>query len=152
MLPTTSERRFARGSLFSVVLAVAVVALAAAGAQAAPPPDPPGTVRGENERIETDRGYVEFLHHGEILEAKDKRLDGRGIRAHLVFGLERRDFAPDTLGPGGFEIGTATDRVADRLPKSSNLSHPDGQTVSIQMCYTKDGVDVECSRWQDAVA
>ena len=126
MNPTTVARRIA----VICVLALTVLGLSV-----------PAAFAGSDESIETDKGLVAFDHHGEWLWACDTWYDGRGVRAYLHWSSTESAKVTDTTSYGGASLCEAI-----------NLSIPEGTTVWLQMCYTDNGVDVECSNSQRAEA
>jgi hypothetical protein len=114
----TIVRRLAAAS----ALALAVCGLSAALASA-----------GSNERIDVKYGYATFDSEGERLAAGDIWPDHRGVRAKLTWFEDGvKHFEAVTDGSEGLE-------------SSRNLSIPDRTTVFLQLCYTRDGVDDNCT-------
>jgi hypothetical protein len=88
-----------------------------------------------DERIDGKYGFVKFQSRGEILRAADIIPDGYGVRAYLRWKGGNSASAWDTKG-------------VDHDPDKRNLSIREGTTVSLTMCYTRNGVDVLCSDYQ----
>jgi hypothetical protein len=129
--------------LITAVLATAGIALAVALAATNANADPPSGTRphaGEDEAIKVAGGYLKFSHHGEILEVKDTRLDGHGLRGFIV-DIDEEDHPV-----------SVADRITDDEPEYLNRSFPEGDEVHLKLCYTTDGECVEWSRWQTAFA
>ena len=115
-------------------LAVAVCGLAVPAASA-----------GQSQEIATGGGSVVFEHRGERLLAYDERRDGYGVAAIVLWQDDRtsrfhRKIAIDGRSGGG--------------PARKNLKIPEGNKVSLVMCYTNNGVvDADkCSGTQHAEA
>jgi hypothetical protein len=102
----------------------------------------PAASAGEDEKILVSGGEVEFDHRGEFLWAIDLRLDGYGVRAYVTW----KD------GVGGRHKAPATDPDPDPPGQLENLSIPEGTTVWLKVCYTRQSADARCSRQQRAEA
>jgi hypothetical protein len=85
----------------------------------------------ENEEIYAKYGNVTFEAYGEKITAATYRSD-YGVRAYLHWS---RNKSASVIADGLYE-------------ESRNLSIPEGTTVSLTMCYTKNGLDVKCGDYQ----
>jgi hypothetical protein len=95
---------------------------------------------GSDERIDVKYGYATFRSDGDRLAAGDIWADGRGVRARLTWvrrGKTKRASVLD--GSAGYE-------------SARHLSIREGTTVYLQLCYTNDGKDLNCTRAQKAEA
>ena len=126
--------RHSKSAIFRRLAAIGALALAVCGLSAA------AASAGSNERIDVRYGYVTFDSEGERLAAGDLWPDGRGVRAKLTW-----------FEDGVKHIEAVTDG-SEGLESSRNLSIPEGTTVFLQLCYTRDGVDDTCTKSQRAEA
>lgn len=120
--------RVARGSLLATwTCAVAMFGLGASTASA-----------GSSEDIRTKGAWAKFDDLGEHLMVGDIAKDGKGTRAYLHWA-------------GG---NSASVRVAGHAKPLDrrDLSIAEGTKVTLTVCYTKRGVDVQCSDFQWAEA
>jgi hypothetical protein len=100
----------------------------------------PAAFAGSDERIDVKYGYVRFDSDGDKLAAGDIWPDRRGVRARLVWFKDgARKSAKVTDGSAGLE-------------SSKHLRIREGTTVWLQLCYTKHGADLNCTRSQRAEA
>jgi hypothetical protein len=111
-------------------LAVSALGIAAASASA-----------GENEQITTEGGTAVFTHRGDRILAHDERRDGYGVAAVLTWN---DDF-------GGHEAKVIDGRSSGG-PDRKTVPLPEGTTVWLSLCYTKNGRGVKCSLTQRAEA
>lgn len=118
-------RRMAAGGALTLIVSATCAPVASAGS---------------DERIDVKYGYARFEAHGEKLVAGDIYKDGKGVRARL--GWE------DSSGP---HTASVIDTSAG-YESSRNLSIAEGTTVYLQLCYTRDGQDLSCTRVQAAEA
>jgi hypothetical protein len=100
------------------------------------------------ERIRTNGGEVTFLNGGsgagddvESISAHDKRRDGYGVRAYLLWTDER-----------GLHRASVTDPKSAGKGDAKDVSVLDGTAVLLSMCYIDEGRIKQCSRSQGAVA
>jgi hypothetical protein len=112
-------------------------AAALVGATAAPSAYADAHAEGTPQQIKTKRSSALFYDIDEDLEARDIRADGYGARAYLRFG-------------GHTSSAYANNGEGDRDVVDLNI--PEGMTVYLQLCYTKNGVDVKCSKPQKGFA
>jgi hypothetical protein len=102
----------------------------------------PAASAGEDERIDAKYGYVEFKHDGDVLVAGDIWGDGYGVRAYLQWGREDSAQVTDRFSSG--PQGEAHNHLGNEIRE--------GATVSLTMCYTKNGDIWRCSDRQLAEA
>jgi hypothetical protein len=125
-------RRFARESLLATLLATTVGAVSLLGLSA------PAASAGSPEEIRTTGAWAKFDDLGEILMVGDIAEDRRGARAYLRWA-------------GGNSASVYVGGYAEPLDRA-DLSIPEGTNVTLTVCHTKRGVDVECSDFQWAEA
>ena len=126
--PRAMTRRFARASLLAALLATSTMfGLGVSSASA-----------GSYEEIRTAGAWAKFDDLGEELIVGDIAKDGKGARAYLHW-------------PGG---NSASVHVAGYAKPHAerDLSIREGTKVTLTVCYTKRGVDVQCSdpQWAEA--
>jgi hypothetical protein len=131
---TIGRVRDSKAAVIRRLAAVGALALAVCGLGAAV------ASAGSDERIDVRYGYVTFESEGERLAAGDLWPDRRGVRAKLTW-----------FEDGVKHIEAVTDG-SEGLESSRNLSIPERTTVFLQLCYTRDGVDDNCTESQQAEA
>jgi hypothetical protein len=105
----------------------------------------PAASAGQSQEIATGGGSVVFKHRGERVLAYDERRDGYGVAAIVLWQDDRTD---------RFHRKIVIDGRSGGGPARRNLKIPEGNKVSLTMCYTNNGqVDADkCSGTQDAEA
>ena len=93
---------------------------------------------GSPEEIRTAGAWAKFDDLGEHLMVGDIAKDGKGARAYLHWA-------------GGNSASVHVAGYAKPLDKR-DLSIREGTKVTLTVCYTKKGVDVQCSDFQWAEA
>jgi hypothetical protein len=116
-----------RTTLFAAVLAAAMFGPAATTASA-----------GSSEEIRTKGAWAKFDDLGEHLMVGDIAKDRKGARAYLNWA-------------GGNSASVHVAGYGKPLARR-DLSIPEGTKVTLTVCYTKRGVDVQCSDFQWAEA
>jgi hypothetical protein len=125
-------RRFTRGPLLAALLATVVAAVNLSGLSVST------ASAGSYEEIRTAGAWAKFDDLGEILMVGDIAKDGKGARAYLRWGRDNSA----SVHVAGYA------KPLDR----EDLSIPEGTKVTLTVCYTKRGVDVQCSDFQWAEA
>jgi hypothetical protein len=134
--PRTNElsmtRRFARGSLLAALLATAIGAVTMFGLGVST------AAAGSYEEIRTKGAWAKFDDLGEELMVGDIAKDRKGARAYLHWA-------------GGNSASVHVAGYAKPLDER-DLSIPEGTKVTLTVCYTKRGIDVQCSdpQWAEA--
>lgn len=100
----------------------------------------PAASASSDERIDVKYGYVKFEAAGEKLTAGDIWGDGYGVRARLGWETSK---GPKTA----WVIDTSAG-----YESTKDLSIREGTTVYLQLCYTRHGADVKCTRSKAAEA
>ncbi|HWM10793.1 MAG TPA: hypothetical protein VNO82_15670 [Solirubrobacteraceae bacterium] len=120
--------RTAPGLLGRVLLATSIAALLCTSTASA----------GSSEEIRTSGAWAKFDDLGEDLMVGDIAKDRKGARAYLRWA-------------GGNSASVHVSGYAKPLD-TRDLSIPEGTKVTLTVCYTKRGVDVQCSDFQWAEA
>jgi hypothetical protein len=129
--PQTHERsparRFVRGALLATAIGAVTTSLGVSTASA-----------GSYEEIRTKGAWAKFDDLGEKLMVGDIAKDGKGTRAYLHW-------------PGGNSASVRVAGYAKPLD-TRDLSIREGTKVTLTVCYTKRGIDVQCSdpQWAEA--
>jgi hypothetical protein len=125
-------RRFARGALPAALLAIAVGAVTLFGLGAST------ASAGSYEEIRTSGAWAKFDDIGEKLMVGDIAKDGKGARAYLRWA-------------GGNSASVYVAGYGKPLA-TRDLSIREGTKVTLTVCHTKNGLDVECSdaQWAEA--
>jgi hypothetical protein len=122
-----TSNRIARGSLLAALLAISIGAVGASPAAA-----------GSSEEIRTAGAWAKFDDLGEHLMVGDIAKDRKGARAYLNWA-------------GGNSASVHVAGYGKPLDRK-DLSIPEGTKVTLTVCYTKRGLDVQCSDFQRAEA
>jgi hypothetical protein len=119
--------RIARASLLAALLAISIAAVGVSTADA-----------GSYEEIRTKGAWAKFDDIGEHLMVGDIAKDRKGARAYLHWA-------------GGNSASVHVAGYAKPLD-DRDLSIAEGTRVTLTVCYTKRGVDVQCSdpQWAEA--
>jgi hypothetical protein len=134
--PRTSERsttrRFARGSLLTALLVSSIGAVTMFGLGLST------AAAGSYEEIRTAGAWAKFDDLGEELMVGDIAKDRKGARAYLHWA-------------GGNSASVHVAGYGKPLD-TRDLSIREGTKVTLTVCYTRRGVDVQCSDFQWAEA
>lgn len=98
----------------------------------------PAAQAGVTQDIRTARSGAWFYHFGDRLVVSDYKFgDGYGARAYLTWGKNKKEVYANGRNNPTSEL---------------NLDIKENTTVWLQLCFTKNGKNTDCSSTQRAVA
>lgn len=131
-----TKRRKPMGNSRRITASLAVAAAVGLTGSALATTPAAAQAAGSDIFINTDRAGSYFLHNGDKVTVVDHASDGYSVEAVLEWY---------TGGSGWDELRVHATHKGDVDSAHWNLK--EGESVKLQMCYAKDGLEVKCSAW-----